>query len=117
MAFAAVFGKKAMITAAAIGSQRVMERMLVILPSGVGCRVSGVGTGRPRGACEHARARVLPTADTRHPTPRSCEHPHEDDHAQEKHQRVVADVAGLEEAEEIADGGDDVAEERERGRR
>src|SRR5205807_5664831 len=34
MAFAALFGKKAMITAAAMGSQRVMERMLLIVPPG-----------------------------------------------------------------------------------
>jgi len=34
IALAAVLGKKAMITAAAMGSQRVRERMLVILPPG-----------------------------------------------------------------------------------
>src|SRR5207248_4592104 len=43
----------------------------------------------------------------------SCEYPYEDDHPHEEHQRVVADIAGLEEAQQVADEGDEVRAERE----
>src|SRR5205807_4173675 len=104
MAFAAVFGKKAMITAAAMGSQRVMERMLVIWPPGS----AGVPPAADDARLATQRAGKMPAFPGA-----SCEHPNEHNHSQEKHQRVVADIAGLEEAQEVADRCDDVAEKRE----
>src|ERR1700756_4209213 len=105
MALAALFGKSSRSTAAAIGSQRVMERRLVIAsPSGIGSRRWGVGEREERrpkaGALSGTRR--LPASRSR-----SCQHPQENDHAEKEHQRVIPDVAGLEEAEQVSDGGDE----------
>src|SRR6476469_4192382 len=88
IAFAAVFGKKAMITAAAMGSQRVIERMLVIAGSPVagGLRRSDspVRQAPPRGAflwksrrCGVAVGLESPTYVRLRELVRSCQHPHE----------------------------------------
>src|SRR5262249_42621026 len=42
----------------------------------------------------------------------SYKYPYEDDHSQKKHQRVIAHIAGLEEAQQIADCGHDVTDHR-----
>src|SRR5947209_4629320 len=77
-AFAELRGTRRQMTAAAIGSQRMIDK------------------------------RFMPCSPID-----SGEDPDEDDDAAEEHQRVVAHVAGLEEAQQVADGSHHVADQRE----
>src|ERR1043166_178387 len=99
-------------TAVTLGSQRTSERTwLMALPQGAGRRAQGAG-----GVLATARLSAIGKTTTCAPRPApcalSCQHPYEHHHPHEEHQRVVAHVAGLQEAQEIAEGVDGVAEER-----
>src|ERR1043165_8985778 len=106
-------------TAVTIGSQRTSERTwLIVWPQGAGRRARGAGgvlatarlsaTGMDSCGCRTTTCAPRPP-----PCALSCQHPYEHHHSRKKHQRVVAHVAGLQEAQQIAGGVDCVAEERE----
>src|SRR5579859_1981192 len=98
IAFTALFGMNARSTATATGSQMIQLKTFVI------CSQFAV-------RCAADRRAALRTANRERRTP-SCKYPYENDHSQEEHQRVVANVAGLEEAHEIAEERHDVSDER-----
>src|SRR5436305_1966513 len=102
MAVAALRGKTSSTTAAAIGSQRVMERTLFIASHRRGARQRARRSRFGPEYCPEYRARCR--APLR-------EYPYEDDHPREEHQRVVADVAGLKEAQQVAGQSDGVRAE------
>src|SRR4029077_16325002 len=97
--FAAERGKNASTNAAAIGSQ-MMVLSTWVMPS-TAASLLGASLA-PRSGERVAEVRVRG----------SCEDPYENDHSQEEHQRVVAHVARLYEAQQIADRSDDVAAQR-----
>ena len=101
--FAAERGNKASRNAAAMGSQIVLERMCVMASPAVSLS-SARAPLAPRSGERVAEGRVRGS---------SREDPYEYDHSHKKHQRVVAHVARLQEAQQIARRGDDVAAESE----
>src|SRR5258707_939753 len=118
IAFAAVFGKTSSSTADAMGSQRVIDRTFVMPARFAGslCGVSrsrGCGVSRCSASNAALEAPHRETAQPRNHETASCQHPNEHDHSQEKHQRVVPHVAGLEEAEQVTGSGHDVADQSE----
>src|SRR6266498_4031514 len=117
-------GRRASITAVAIGSQRMTERTWLMRPPCPSPRFAGRGWREAPGEGRILQDGAPHPPLTRHLLPargekalhtesRSCQHPHEDHHPREEHQRVVADVAGLQEAKQRAEGLDEVAEESE----
>ena len=99
--FAAERGNSASKNAAAMGSQIVQLRMWVI--------------GAPHLALRATLSPLRGATDTRdHGAGEgSHEDPYEYDHSHKKHQRVVAYVARLQEAQQVAHRGDDVSAESE----
>src|SRR6185436_9821628 len=99
-------------TAVAMGSQRMTERTwLMTVPQGAERRARGAGGVLANDSCGGKTTTcALPPALCA----LSYKHPYEHHHAGEEHQRVVAHVAGLHESEEVAEGVDRVAEERQR---
>src|SRR5262245_4303801 len=98
IALTAPRGTKARITATAIGSQMLQLSTCVI------CSQFAVRGSQLTTANCSAAYRDLRTS--------SYKYPYEDDHSQKKHQRVIAHIAGLEEAQQIADCGHDVTDHR-----
>src|SRR5437660_11859981 len=93
---AAFFGKTTSSIAAAMGSQRVMERRLFM--------EDWLAVGRwPLAEMRRKLNGQQPTANGQ-----LREYPYEDDDPHEKHQRVIAHVAGLEEAQQVADERDEI---------
>src|SRR5688572_8536535 len=102
-------GMKASTIAARIGSQRMVESNGINRPRChsvvVGCQLSVVREVSPE-----AKTRGQPTTENRQLF--SCEKCDEHDDPDKKHQRVIADIASLEEPHDVAESSDDIAEHR-----
>src|SRR5207247_1011902 len=100
--FAAERGNSASKNAAAMGSQIVQLRMWVMADA-------------PHPALRATLSPLRGARDTRDhgAGEASREDPYEYDHSHKKHQRVVAHVARLQEAQQVAHRGDDVSAESE----